>query len=108
MCIRDSPLDPCAQRSWLVNCFRLLIAYKNVLNAVDNLSIANVYGFMYFGQGALAASTLGTYVRHDTLGHEFLTASQHFSAAINNLYDGYVTSFRGLDSLKVRYVPRTQ
>eukprot|EP00096_Caligus_rogercresseyi_P005649 TRINITY_DN21613_c0_g1_i1.p1 TRINITY_DN21613_c0_g1~~TRINITY_DN21613_c0_g1_i1.p1 ORF type:complete len:485 (-),score=145.48 TRINITY_DN21613_c0_g1_i1:104-1558(-) len=58
--------------------WRYLVAYKNLLSAIENLGIAVVYGIRYYGQGNITEDNYIQFIRHDTLSSEYLNKSQNF------------------------------
>ncbi|XP_046389565.1 receptor-type guanylate cyclase Gyc76C-like [Ischnura elegans] len=60
--------------------WKLLIAYKNILRCIENLSIAALYGMHYFGgAGLLAPAPFASFVQRDSLGDEYLLSATQFS-----------------------------
>lgn len=82
--------------------FRLLIAYKNILCAVENFSIATVYGLYYFGRGRLGLESFSMYVHYDSLAQDYLVATQHFSLIIHEDYRTFQQSFQLFDNMTAR------
>jgi len=58
--------------------WRYLIAYKNLLRAIENIGIAVVYGIRYYGKGSITHDNYVQFIRHDTLGFEYLEQSKNF------------------------------
>jgi len=58
--------------------WRYLIAYKNLLRAIENIGIAVVYGIRYYGKGSITHDNYVQFIRHDTLGFEYLDQSKNF------------------------------
>ncbi|XP_015606851.1 guanylate cyclase 2G isoform X2 [Cephus cinctus] len=59
--------------------WRLMIAYKYILQAIEHLTISIVYGLQKYSSGHLLIPGLMSYVEHDTLAHEYLNAINHFA-----------------------------
>jgi len=81
---------------------RLLIAYKNIICAVENFSIATVYGLYYFGRGRLGLESFSMFVHHDSLAQDYFMATQHFSLIIHEEYRSFQQSFPLFDNMSVR------
>ena len=45
---------------------RYLIAYKNLLRAIENIGIAVVYGIRYYGTGRITHDNYVQFIRHNT------------------------------------------
>lgn len=73
--------------------YRFLIAYKNIIYAVENFSIATVYGLYYFGRGKLGLESFSMFVHYDSLAQDYLTATQHFSLIIYEEYQRFQLNF---------------
>ncbi|KAF4519256.1 hypothetical protein B566_EDAN002144 [Ephemera danica] len=58
-----------------------LIAYKNMLRAVENFSLTMVYGMFYLGKGQLELESFAAFVRHDALARDYLRAAHHFASS---------------------------
>lgn len=82
--------------------FRLLIAYKNIICAVENFSIATVYGLYYFGRGGLGLESFSMFVHYDSLAQDYLMATQHFSLIIHEEYRSFQESFQLFDNMTAR------
>ena len=65
---------------WL---FRYLIAFKNLLRAIENIGIVSVYGIKYFTTGKVTQENFIKYVEHDTLIWEYLNSSIHLAPYLN-------------------------
>ena len=57
---------------------RYLVAYKNLLKAIENLGIAEVYGVSYYADGSMSDQNYNFFLRHDTLHQEYLNQSKIF------------------------------
>ena len=57
---------------------RYLIAYKNLLRAIENIGIAVVYGIRYYGTGRITHDNYVQFIRHDALGFEYIDQSKNF------------------------------
>ena len=84
--------------------WRYLIAYKNLLRSIENIGIAVVYGirwtviewtswplhcnysllyyFRYYAQGNVSQDQYIQFIRHDTLGFEYLDQSKNFAPQV--------------------------
>jgi hypothetical protein len=80
----------------------LLIAYKNIICAVENFSIATVYGLYYFGRGRLGLESFSMFVRYDSLAQDYLMATQHFLLVIYEDYTSFQQSFPPFDNMTRR------
>ncbi|MPC18993.1 hypothetical protein E2C01_011896 [Portunus trituberculatus] len=58
--------------------WRPLLAYKNIIRAIEHLGISMVFGLQYFGRGALNQKSYIAFVTNDALGYDFLNTSQNF------------------------------
>lgn len=58
--------------------WRPLLAYKNMIRAIEHLGISMVFGLQYFGRGALNQKSYIAFVTNDALGYDFLNTSQNF------------------------------
>jgi hypothetical protein len=85
---------------------RLLIAYKNIICAVENFSIATVYGLYYFGRGNLGTDSFSMFVRYDSLAQNYFSATQHFSLIIYEEYQRFQLNFPPFDNMTLRYLTR--
>lgn len=85
---------------------RLLIAYKNMICAVENFSIATVYGLYYFGRGNLGTGSFSMFVRYDSLAQNYFTATQHFSLIIYEEYQRFQLNFTPFDNMTLRYLTK--
>ena len=63
--------------------FRYLIAFKNLLRAIENIGIVSVYGIKYFTTGKVTQENFIKYVEHDTLIWEYLNSSIHLAPYLN-------------------------
>jgi len=59
--------------------FRLLVAYKNMLRAVEDRCISTIYSLVLINKGNLSFTSLASLKRHDTLARDYLRSSYHFS-----------------------------
>ena len=59
--------------------WRLLLAYKNMIRAIEHLGISMVFGEQYYGRGELDQSSYIEFVTNDALGQDFLNQSQNFA-----------------------------
>ncbi|GLH12245.1 Atrial natriuretic peptide receptor 1 [Gryllus bimaculatus] len=66
--------------------WRLLIAFKNILRAIENMGIAVVYGINYFGRGSLKTNNYINYVRHEALGSDLLNSSFTYVPSLKASY----------------------
>lgn len=66
--------------------WRPLLAYKNMIRAIEHLGISMVFGEQYFGRGDLDQSSYIAFVTNDALGQDFLNASQNFAFWIGTRY----------------------
>ncbi|PNF15831.1 hypothetical protein B7P43_G09889 [Cryptotermes secundus] len=82
--------------------WRLLIAYKNIICAVENFSIATVYGLYYFGRGNLGTESFSMFVRYDSLAQNYFTATQHFSLVIYEEYQRFQLTFPPFENMTLR------
>ncbi|XP_069680414.1 uncharacterized protein [Periplaneta americana] len=82
--------------------WRLLIAYKNILCAVENFSIASVYGLYYFVKGNLGLESFSMFVRYDSLAQDYLAATQHFSLVIYEDYERFRLNFPQYKNMTIR------
>ncbi|QQP49010.1 Uncharacterized protein FKW44_009520 [Caligus rogercresseyi] len=57
--------------------WRYLIAYANLLRCIENYGIAVAYGIRYYGQGRITRDNYVQFIRHFTLGDEYLDQLQH-------------------------------
>ena len=55
-----------------------MIAYKNLLRAIENIGIAVVYGIRYYGTGRITHDNYVQFIRHDALGFEYIDQSKNF------------------------------
>lgn len=67
--------------------WRYLIAYANLLRCIENLGIAVAYGIRYYGQGKITHSNYVQFIRHFTLGDEYLSQSKNYVPQIKKEYD---------------------
>ncbi|ODN04011.1 Atrial natriuretic peptide receptor 1 [Orchesella cincta] len=66
--------------------WRFLVSYKNLLRCIENVGISVVYGINYYGRGVLSQGNYIKYIRHDTLGTEYLNSSLEFTSAVKKYY----------------------
>ncbi|CAB4065587.1 unnamed protein product [Lepeophtheirus salmonis] len=66
--------------------WKYLIAYVNLLRCIENLGIAVAYGIRYYGQGKITYDNYIQYIRHITLGDEYLEQSQNYVPFMKDLY----------------------
>ena len=66
---------------------RYLIAYKNLLRAIENIGIAVVYGIRYYGTGRITHDNYVQFIRHDALGFEYIDQSKNFVPQVNITID---------------------
>lgn len=59
--------------------WRPLLAYKNLIRAIEHLGISMVFGEEYFGRGDLDHTSYLNFVTNDALGQDFLNASKSFA-----------------------------
>ena len=55
-----------------------MIAYTNLLRCIENLGIAGAYGIRYYGQGKITHDNYIQFIRHFTLGDEYLDQSRNY------------------------------
>merc|ERR1719370_42069 len=67
--------------------WRYLIAYKNLLRAIENIGIAVVYGIRYYGTGRITHENYVQFIRHDALGFEYIDQSKNFAPQVRADYD---------------------
>lgn len=67
--------------------WRYLIAYANLLRCIENLGIAVAYGIRYYGQGRITHDNYVQFIRHFTLGDEYLDQSKNYVPRIKQEYD---------------------
>ncbi|KAG1671931.1 Atrial natriuretic peptide receptor 1 [Nymphon striatum] len=67
--------------------WRPLLAYKNLIRAIEHLGISMVFGEQYFGRGNLDHTSYLNFVKHDAFGQHFLNASKTFEFWINDRYE---------------------
>ncbi|CAM1323323.1 Uncharacterised protein g8367 [Pycnogonum litorale] len=67
--------------------WRPLLAYKNMIRAIEHLGISMVFGEQYFGTGMLDHGNYLAFVTNDALGQDFLNASKTFEFWINDRYE---------------------
>jgi len=67
--------------------WRYLIAYKNLLRSIENIGIAVVYGIRYYAQGNISQDQYIQFIRHDTLGFEYLDQSKNFAPQVGKDYE---------------------
>jgi hypothetical protein len=84
----------------------LLIAYKNIVCAVENFSIATVYGLYYFGRGNLGTESFSMFVRYDSLAQNYFMAIQHFSLLIYEEYQRFQHIFPLFHNMTLRYLTK--
>lgn len=82
--------------------FRLLVAYKSIICAVENFSIATVYGLYYYGRGKLGLESFSMFVHYDSLAQDYLVAIQHFSLIIHEEYSSFQQSSPLFDNMTER------
>lgn len=65
---------------WLSeNFYRQLIAYKNLIEALENLSISALIIFFFFANnGTLSNYDFGEFMKHDALAMDHLVSALHF------------------------------
>ncbi|XP_048508691.1 uncharacterized protein LOC105686199 isoform X2 [Athalia rosae] len=61
------------------NVWRLLIAYKYIIRAVEHITVTMVYGLQKYSEGQLGIQELTSFVEHDTLAREYFGAIHHFA-----------------------------
>ncbi|ROT75776.1 hypothetical protein C7M84_005679 [Penaeus vannamei] len=66
--------------------WRPLLAYKNLIRAIEHLGISMVFGEEYFGRGDLDHTSYLNFVTNDALGQDFLNASKSFAYWIKDRY----------------------
>ncbi|KAG1650015.1 Atrial natriuretic peptide receptor 2 [Nymphon striatum] len=66
--------------------WRPLLAYKNMIRAIEHLGISMVFGEQYFGRGSLDHSSYLSFIKNDALGYDFLNQSQNFEWWIKKRY----------------------
>ncbi|XP_071538925.1 uncharacterized protein [Panulirus ornatus] len=66
--------------------WRPLLAYKNLIRAIEHLGISMVFGEEYFGRGDLDHTSYLNFVTNDALGQDFLNASKSFAFWIKDRY----------------------
>ncbi|KAJ9595267.1 hypothetical protein L9F63_027348, partial [Diploptera punctata] len=89
--------DTSVTRVW-----RLLIAYKNILCALENFSIATVYGLYYFGRGKLGLENFANFVRYDSLAQDYLVATQRLLLVILEEYNNFQLNFEHFRNISLR------
>ena len=67
--------------------WRYLIAYANLLRCIENLGIAVAYGIRYYGQGRITHDNYIQFIRHFTLGDEYLDQSKNYVPQVKKDYD---------------------
>ncbi|XP_035705388.1 uncharacterized protein LOC110846851 isoform X2 [Folsomia candida] len=67
-----------------------LIAYMNVIRAIENYSISMVYGLYYFGKGSLSQNSYNKYVTYDSLAADYLNSTKSYSPEINSAWERYI------------------
>lgn len=67
--------------------WRYLLAYANLLRCIENLGIAVAYGIRYYGQGRITHDNYIQFIRHFTLGDEYLEQSQNYVSRVKAEYD---------------------
>jgi len=70
--------------------FRPLIAYMNIIRAIENYSVAMVYGLYYFGKGSLTQGSYNKYITFDSLASDYLNATKSFSPEVNAAWERYI------------------
>ena len=70
-----------------ISFIRYLIAYKNLLRAIENIGIAVVYGIRYYGTGRITHDNYVQFIRHDALGFEYIDQSKNFVPQVNITID---------------------
>ncbi|CAM1327370.1 Uncharacterised protein g9491 [Pycnogonum litorale] len=73
--------------------WRPLLAYKNIIRAIEHLGISMVFGEQYFGRGSLDHTSYLSFVKNDALGYDFLNQSQNFESWIKNRYQRLQTAY---------------
>jgi len=66
--------------------WRPLLAYKNLIRAIEHLGISMVFGEEYYGRGDLDHNSYLSFVTNDALGQDFLNASKSFAYWIKDRY----------------------
>ncbi|KAG1661240.1 Atrial natriuretic peptide receptor 1 [Nymphon striatum] len=66
--------------------WRPLLAYKNMIRAIEHLGISMVFGEQYFGRGSLDHFSYLSFIKNDALGYDFLNQSQNFEWWIKKRY----------------------
>ena len=64
-----------------------MIAYKNLLRAIENIGIAVVYGIRYYGTGRITHDNYVQFIRHDALGFEYIDQSKNFVPQVRKDYE---------------------
>ena len=67
--------------------WRYLIAYANLLRCIENLGIAVAYGIRYYGQGRITHDNYIQFIRHFTLGDEYLDQSKNYVPQVKKEYN---------------------
>ena len=74
-----------------------MIAFKNLLRAIENIGIVSVYGIKYLTTGKVTQENFIKYVEHDTLIWEYLNSSIHLapylSEKLQNIYSSKAYKF---------------
>ena len=81
-----------------------LIAYMNIIRAVENYSISMVYGLYYYGKGYISNVSFIQFIRFDSLAEDYLNATKSFSLEVAEDYTNCHKIFIFHDELEVRYV----
>jgi hypothetical protein len=55
-----------------------MIAYKNLIETLESLSISTVIGHFFFTKGPLNLLDYGEFVKHDSIAKDHLTSAEHF------------------------------
>ncbi|XP_046993795.1 uncharacterized protein LOC124605891 [Schistocerca americana] len=81
--------------------WRLLVAYRTVLAAVDNLSSAAIFGLYYFCMGVLDVVNFTNFVRYDSLGQEYLLVAQQYSLELRDEWHDFLSNFPAFNNVTV-------
>lgn len=74
--------------SYNKNCTcRQIIAYKNLIEAIENLSISIAIGFFFFVHGKLGAYDYGEYIKAESLALDHLQSANHFLQDLHGIFD---------------------
>lgn len=58
--------------------YRQIIAYKNLIEALEHISIAMILALGFFINGTLSAVDYREFIRTNSLSHEHLVSAKHF------------------------------